>query len=115
MAQQHGADGPRDVADAKGGERGDSGRGRVDMIAYTHLTLLDKEQLFRELVAVRENGFGVTENQYEIGLRGISVPVKGRRGALGASMMISSNSKAEATAKCVPALQTTANTLMLWV
>lgn len=92
---------------------------RVDLIAYTHLTLLDKEQLFRELVAIRESGFGVTENQYEIGLRGISVPVKSRRGALigalSVSMMISSSSKAEATAKCVPALQATANTLMLWV
>ena len=92
---------------------------RVDLIAYTHLTLLDKEQLFRELVAIREDGFCVTENQYEIGLRGISVPIKSRRGtligALSVSMMISSCSRAEATARCVPALQATANTLMLWV
>ncbi len=92
---------------------------RIDLIAYTHLTVTDKEQLFRELIAIREDGFGVTENQYEIGLRGISVPIKSRRGtligALSVSMMISSSSKAEATARCLPVLQATANTLMMWV
>jgi IclR family pca regulon transcriptional regulator len=91
----------------------------VELIAYTHLTVVDKEQLFRELVAIREDGFSITENQYEIGFRGISVPIKSRRGALigalSVSMMTSSCSKAEAAARCVPALQATANTLMLWV
>ncbi|MGS0742679.1 IclR family transcriptional regulator domain-containing protein [Glaciimonas sp. GG7] len=92
---------------------------RIDLIAYTHLTVMDKEQLFRELVAIREDGFGVTENQYEIGFRGISVPIKNRRGklvgALSVSMLTAGSSRAEATARCVHALQATANTLMLWV
>ncbi|MEM4989745.1 IclR family transcriptional regulator C-terminal domain-containing protein [Collimonas sp. H4R21] len=92
---------------------------RIELIAYTHLTVMDKEQLFQELIAIREDGFGVTENQYEIGLRGISVPIKSRRGALigalSVSMLISACSKAEATARCLPALQATANTLMMWV
>jgi IclR family pca regulon transcriptional regulator len=92
---------------------------RVELIPYTHSTVLDKQQLLRELLAIREQGFGVTESQYEVGMRGISVPIKSRRGttigALSVSMMISSCSKAEATAKCVPALQAAANTLMLWV
>jgi IclR family pca regulon transcriptional regulator len=30
-------------------------------------------------------------------------------------MMTASSSRAEASARCVPALQATANTLMLWV
>ncbi|KAF3996366.1 IclR family transcriptional regulator domain-containing protein [Glaciimonas immobilis] len=92
---------------------------RVELIAYTHLTVMDKEQLYKELIAIREDGFGITENQYEVGFRGISVPVKSRRGALigalSVSMMISSCSRADAIARCVPALQATANTLMLWV
>ncbi|MFZ6772612.1 IclR family transcriptional regulator domain-containing protein [Undibacterium sp. SXout7W] len=92
---------------------------RIELIAYTHLTITDKKQLFQELVNIREDGFGVTENQYEIGLRGISVPLKNRRGALvGAlsiSMMIAGSSRAEATAKCLPALQAAANTLMQWL
>jgi IclR family pca regulon transcriptional regulator len=92
---------------------------RVELIPYTHMTVADKQELLRELLAIREQGFGITENQYEIGMRGISVPIKSRRGALigalSVSMMISGSSKAEALAKCVPALQAAANTLMLWI
>lgn len=92
---------------------------RVQLVSFTHLTVLDKEQLFNELVTIRADGFALTENQYEIGLRGISVPIKSRSGALigalSVSMLISSCSKAEAIARCVPALQATANTLMMWV
>lgn len=92
---------------------------RVTLVAYTHMTVIDKAQLLRELLEIREQGFGVTENQYEVGLRGISVAIKSRHGnligALSISMFISTCSKAQASAKCVPALQATANTLMLWV
>jgi IclR family pca regulon transcriptional regulator len=92
---------------------------RITLIAYTHLTVTDKDQLFREIVAIREDGFGSTENQYEMGLRGISVPVKNRVGdvvgALSTSMAASNGSRKEAIARCVPAMQAVANTLMLWV
>jgi IclR family pca regulon transcriptional regulator len=92
---------------------------RAELVPFTHMTVLDKQQLLRELQGIRAQGFGVTENQYEIGMRGISVPLKSRRGrligALSVSMSIGNVSTAEATAKCVPALQATANTLMLWV
>ncbi|HEX8480207.1 MAG TPA: IclR family transcriptional regulator C-terminal domain-containing protein [Telluria sp.] len=92
---------------------------RVKMVAYTHLTVLDPGQLRAELMTIREAGFGLTENQYELGLRGISVPIKSRRGALigalSVSMMISASSRAEAVARCVPSLQATANSLMMWV
>lgn len=92
---------------------------RVALVPYTHMTLVDKDSLLRELLAIREQGFGVTENQYEIGMRGISVPIKSRRGvligALSVSTMVSGGSRAEATARCLPALQATANTLMLWL
>jgi len=92
---------------------------RVELVAYTHMTVTDKDVLLRELLAIREAGFGVTENQYEVGMRGISVPIKSRRGelvgALSVSMSVSSCSRAEATARCVPALQSTANTVMLWI
>ncbi|MYM87313.1 helix-turn-helix domain-containing protein [Rugamonas sp. FT82W] len=92
---------------------------RVTLIAYTHMTVTDKDQLFREIVAIREDGFGATENQYEMGLRGISVPVKNRVGdvvgALSTSMPASHGSHKEAIARCVPAMQAVANTLMLWV
>lgn len=92
---------------------------RVELMPYTHFTVTDKDQLLRELMTIREQGFSVTENQYEIGLRGISVPLKSRRGmligALSVSMMTADKPKAEATARCVDALQATANTLMMWL
>jgi IclR family pca regulon transcriptional regulator len=92
---------------------------RVELVAFTHLTIADTGQLLTELMAIREAGFGVTENQYEVGLRGISVPIKSRRGtlvgALSVSMLIASSSRSQATGRCVPALQATANTLMMWV
>ena len=92
---------------------------RVTLVAYTHLTVTDKNELLRELLQIREQGFAVTESQYETGLRGISVPIKSRHGhlvgALSVSMLISTSSKAEASARCVPALQATANTVMMWV
>lgn len=92
---------------------------RVTLIAYTHQTVTDKQVLHQEMLAIREQGFALTENQYETGLRGISVPIKTRHGnlagAISVSMLVSSCSRVEAMAKCVPALQATANTVMLWV
>lgn len=92
---------------------------RVNMVAYTHLTVVDPGQLRSELMTIRADGFGLTENQYELGMRGISVPIKSRRGALigalSVSMMISSGSRAEAVARCVPLLQATSNSLMMWL
>ncbi|MRW91448.1 helix-turn-helix domain-containing protein [Duganella sp. FT80W] len=92
---------------------------RVELVAYTHMTVTDKNALRRELLTIRQDGFAVTENQYEVGMRGISVPIKSRRGelvgALSVSMSIASCSRAEAAARCVPALQATANTVMLWI
>ena len=90
------ADRPGVVLVASGGER-------VTLVAYTHQTVTDKQQLLRELLEIREQGFAVTENQYETGLRGISVPIKSRHGnlvgALSVSMLISACSKADASAK----------------
>ncbi|HEX8480221.1 MAG TPA: IclR family transcriptional regulator C-terminal domain-containing protein [Telluria sp.] len=92
---------------------------RVELLPFTNMTVIDREVLRCELMAIREHGFGVTENQFEMGMRGISVPLKSRRGvligALSVSTMVSSGSRAEVTGRCLPALQATANTLMLWL
>ncbi|SNS84626.1 transcriptional regulator, IclR family [Noviherbaspirillum humi] len=93
--------------------------GGVELIAYTHMTVTDKDQLFRELQEIRHVGYAVTESQYELGMRGISVAVKNRRGALigaiSVSMNVASCSREEAISRCIPALQATANTLMMWL
>jgi IclR family transcriptional regulator, pca regulon regulatory protein len=60
-------------------------------------------------------GFVLLENQYEIGLRGIAVPLRSSAGevvgALSVSSTIASASTAAARARCVPALKATADAL----
>jgi len=61
------------------------------------------------------DGFVLLENQYEIGLRGISVVVRSSRGevvgAISVSSTLASESASAARAKCVPALKATATSL----
>jgi len=68
---------------------------------------------------MRRQGYGVTENQFEMGIRGIAIPVKNRAGRVIGALSVTSNiaacNREDAIARCVPALQTTANTLMMWV
>jgi IclR family pca regulon transcriptional regulator len=60
-------------------------------------------------------GFVLLENQYEIGLRGISVPLRSSGGdvvgAISVSSTIASAPTAAARARCVPALKATAERL----
>ena len=60
-------------------------------------------------------GFVLLENQYEIGLRGISVPLRSSQGevvgAISVSSTLASASTAAARAKCVPALKACAEEL----
>jgi IclR family pca regulon transcriptional regulator len=92
---------------------------KVELIGYTHKTVTNKEQMRHAIMAIRKQGYSMTESEYEIGVRGISVPLKNRHGevlgALGVSMNIATCTTEEAIAKCVPALQATANHLMMWI
>lgn len=92
---------------------------KTELVPFTHLTVLDKNELYQELMLIRSQGYAVTENQYEVGLRGISVPIKSRNGtvlgAISVSMSVATCSKAEAAAKCIHVLQATANTLLMWI
>ena len=63
-------------------------------------------------VAIRRaarQGFVLLENQYEIGLRGISVPLRSSQGEVVGAVSVSSTqasaSTAAAVARCVPALK----------
>jgi IclR family pca regulon transcriptional regulator len=60
-------------------------------------------------------GFVLLENQFEIGLRGISVPLRSSRGdvlgALSVTSTLASATTATARAACVPALKATAGAL----
>jgi IclR family transcriptional regulator, pca regulon regulatory protein len=71
-------------------------------------TETDLRVIKKAVVAMRKQGYGVTENQFEMGLRGVSVPLvdeQGRAvGAISVSMSTAAMSAAQAVKLCVPAM-----------
>lgn len=55
---------------------------------FTKNTITSKEQLLRELAKVRENGYAVDNEEYEIGLRGVSAPVRNYTGRVVAALSV---------------------------
>lgn len=47
---------------------------------YTERTILDRETLERELVAVRKNGYALNDQEMEIGVRSVAAPIFGDSG-----------------------------------
>ena len=62
--------------------------GRVKMIQYTPRTLATAEKLRRELEGVRRTDHAIVDQELEIGLRSIAVPVRDRTGRVVAAMNI---------------------------
>ena len=85
------------------------------LVAYTPLTVIDKAQLKREILKMRKQGYGLTESQLEIGLRGVSVPLfdgSGRVvGALSVSMSTAAITPTAAIKRFVPAMREAAEQL----
>lgn len=50
--------------------------GRSKLVAYTSNTVATREELFRRLDAVYENGFALDEEEYEEGVRSVGAPVR---------------------------------------
>jgi IclR family transcriptional regulator, pca regulon regulatory protein len=62
---------------------------RIKLAPYTNRTIVSKEQLTRTVAGVREAGFAIVDQELEIGLRSIAVPVKDYRGRVAAAINIS--------------------------
>lgn len=88
---------------------------KTQVKAHTSFTVLDKKQLKREILKMRTDGFGVTESQFEMGLRGVSVPLHDSSGkllgAISVSMAVSALPANEAIRTFVPLLQAAAEKL----
>lgn len=54
----------------------------AELEAFTEHTITDKDALFRELAHVREQGYGLIDNELEEGLIALSCPVRDSAGAL---------------------------------
>jgi IclR family pca regulon transcriptional regulator len=61
---------------------------RVKLVAYTNRTVITEERLRRELDAVERTGRAVVDQELEIGLRSIAVPVRDLAGNVVAAMNI---------------------------
>ncbi len=61
---------------------------RVRMIRYTPRTITAPDKLRRELDGVRRAGYAIVDQELEIGLRSIAVPVRDHTGAVVAAMNI---------------------------
>ena len=62
---------------------------RVKLVPHTNRTIVSKEQLARTIATVRDAGFAIVDQELEIGLRSIAVPVKDYRGRVAAAINIS--------------------------
>ena len=89
---------------------------RVRLFQFTEHTPTDKATLLMQLHAIRERQFEMTESLFEVGLRGIAVPLRNRNGdvlaAISVTMAASVCTSEEALKTCLPPLQKAAAELM---
>jgi IclR family transcriptional regulator, pca regulon regulatory protein len=62
---------------------------RVKLAPYTNRTVVSKERLAETLAGVRDAGYAIVDQELEIGLRSIAVPVKDYRSRVAAAINIS--------------------------
>jgi IclR family transcriptional regulator, pca regulon regulatory protein len=83
--------------------------------AYTSFTLTDVDKLKQELAIVRAQGWASSEQQLELTMRGVAVPLIDRNGelvaALNVTMPIAQEPTAAAVKRVLPVLQETARSL----
>jgi IclR family pca regulon transcriptional regulator len=86
-----------------------------ELKSYTSFTITDPNALKRELSIVRSQGWAISEQQLELAMRGIAVPLIDRNGelvaALNVTMPIGAEASADAVKRVLPVLQETARSL----
>jgi IclR family transcriptional regulator, pca regulon regulatory protein len=88
---------------------------KVDFIQHTKYTVTSRTRLQEILSGVRQEGFALNDQELEIGLRSIAVPVRNVVGTVVAAMNVSSQasrvSRRELLERCLPVLRTSAEKL----
>ncbi|MEN9995775.1 MAG: hypothetical protein RL462_551 [Pseudomonadota bacterium] len=83
--------------------------------AYTAYTMTNKEDLKKELKRIRQQGWALSEQQFDLAFRGVAVPLKNFRGdmmgALSVVMPIQSENADTVVKRIVPILQEAAQSL----
>ena len=86
--------------------------GSHDLPPFTPHTLTNKERLLEKVLRARADGYAVIEQQLQVGVRGVAVPVKNRHGevvaALSTNMPIGQETTEAALARVLRPLQESA-------
>ena len=86
-----------------------------ELKTYTSHTIANKDRLRIELARIRQQGWGLSEQQLELNYRGIAVPLTDHRGglvgALNVTMPMGHESSEDAVARVLPVLQETARAM----
>lgn len=81
--------------------------------AYTPSTVIDREQLWEIVCAVRGQGWALVDQELEEGLRSIAVPLRGKSGRVVAAMNVSGHANRVSVARMrdeyLPVLQAAAD------
>ena len=89
--------------------------GKADLRRYTERTIVSEDRLRQIFRGIRQSGYAVVEEELEIGLRSIAVPVRGASGAVVAALNIGAQAtrvtKAEMELNFLPALLNAASEL----
>jgi IclR family pca regulon transcriptional regulator len=88
---------------------------KVDFIQHTKHTVTSRKRLEEILAGVRQEGFALNDQELEIGLRSIAVPVRNVVGTVVAAMNVSTQasrvSRRELLERCLPVLRGAAEKL----
>jgi IclR family pca regulon transcriptional regulator len=88
---------------------------KVDWTQHTKHTVTSRSRLEELLVEVRHDGYAINDQELEIGLRSIAVPVRNVVGTVVAAMNVSSQasrvSRRELVERCLPVLRNAADKL----
>lgn len=81
---------------------------RLQLESFTEYTIVDKDRLARELTLARAQGYAIVDQELELGLRTIAVPLRGFRNEVVAAMNVSVHTSrvaaGELVPRCLPAL-----------
>ena len=60
------------------------------LVAYTDKTIISPAELRTHLEAIRRQGYGLDDQEYEVGIRAVSAPIRNQEGAVIAAMSMAS-------------------------
>jgi IclR family transcriptional regulator, pca regulon regulatory protein len=89
--------------------------GKIELVPHTKHTVTSRKKLEELLLSVRAEGYALNDQELEIGLRSIAVPVRNVVGTVVAAMNVSSQasrvSRREMLERCLPVLRAAAERL----